>query len=507
MYGRDAGNIGRAWQETNVANSLRAPPRSGMVQVNEKRGRDVTHKRTKAALTGMILANLVWCLSLCSIHAGANKPAEPSQPVKLKEICNFEKKDGDMPERFLSVVFAPNDGQRVYTTSFAPKSGQVFLRSWDIAKGQVLWERAVATIEERRNIPPGAYRLTIEPQGYWIAFNDYEKVQVWEVRDWVFEDKGAGIKGHVFQAGRKHGDLKVAVEGTNRWVHAVRVSPGGLTLAAVYSGQRITWWDAVFARSSPPRFAFAQTWRPGENKREINAWDATCNQLLCLAFDPASGDPRSRKKFREVAVAGNYFRIAFWDLETRKKVRHWQIEDPEKPGRDAGRVYDLDWMQVKDQRYWVSAHARGEDYLFSYGRGVTLVLPGEDGGQSEGFVLVWDESGKKIARCHHAGAVLAVAVSPNDSWFVSGEFCKGWKVVPPNVAADPPRRGKWVDFLDLPSRVYLWDISGRKLAVGEGHNMGITDVAVSPDGKRIASCSADGTLRIWEVPATIPSRE
>jgi hypothetical protein len=128
----------------------------------------MTQKRTKAALTGMILANLVWCLSLCSIQAGANKPAEPSQPVKLKEICNFEKKDGDMPEWFLSVVFAPDDGQRVYTTSVAPMSWQVFLRSWDIAKGQVLWERAVATTELYK-IRPGTYRLTIEPQGYWIA--------------------------------------------------------------------------------------------------------------------------------------------------------------------------------------------------------------------------------------------------------------------------------------------------------------------------------------------------
>ena len=433
---------------------------------------------------------------------GTDKPAH--QPAaRLKEILRFEKKEGDEPERFLSVVFAPDDGQRVYTTSFAPKSRQVFLRSWHVANRQPLWERAVATIEKDRNVPPGAFRLTIEPVGRWIAFNDYEKVQVWEVRDVVSEDKTLGIKSQLFQAGKKHGDLKVAVEGTNRWVHAVRVSPDGQRLAAVYSGQRITWWDVVWLGAYPPRIGFAQSFQPGTNKREINAWDATCNQLGCLAFDPASGDPRSGRKFREIAVAGNYARIAFWNLETRKMVRHWQIHDPAKPDRDEGIVYDLDWMLVKDQLYWVSAHALGDHDLFTYGRGVRMVQNKD--GQSEGFVLVWGDSGKKVARCQPLGAVLAVAVSPNDSWFVSGEFCKAWKVVPPDIAAGLPipMRGKWVDFLDLPSHIYIWDISGRKLAVGEGHRMGVTDVAVSPDGKRIASCSADGTLRVWEVPATI----
>ncbi len=466
----------------------------------------MTQKRMKASLTTLILAGLVCCLSLCSNHAGANLPAEPSQPVKLKEICRLEEKDGDLPERFLSVAFAPGECHQVYTTSYAPKSRQVFLRSWDIAKRQLLWQRAVATIEQDRDVPLGAFRLTIEPDGRWIAFNDYEKVQVWKVRDFVFEDKGLGIKRHEFQAGKKYGDLPVAVEGTNRWVAAVRVSPDGQRLAAVYSGQRITWWDVVCRTSYPPQLGFAQHYRPNE-KMEINAWDETCNQLLCLAFDRCHYDPVAQRLDIRIAVAGNYARIAFWDLETRKKTGHWQIYDDEKPDRDPDKVYDLDWMRVKGQRYWVSAHASGDDALFSYGRGVRMVL-GKGEEQSEGFVLVWDESGKKIARCQHAGAVLAVAVSANDSWFVSGEFCKAWKVLPPEVAAGLPipRRGTWVDYLDLPSRIYIWDISGRRLAVGEGHAMGITDVAVSSDGKRIASCSADGTLRIWEVPATIHSR-
>ena len=53
---------------------------------------------------------------------------------------------------------------------------------------------------------------------------------------------------------------------------------------------------------------------------------------------------------------------------------------------------------------------------------------------------------------------------------------------------------------DFENAVSLWDTTtGKHLGTLQGHKQAIWSVAFSPDGRTLASSSADGSLRLWNV--------
>src|SRR6202008_3007600 len=114
-------------------------------------------------------------------------------------------------------------------------------------------------------------------------------------------------------------------------------------------------------------------------------------------------------------------------------------------------------------------------------RGNLLAVPGG----TDNLVHIWDVDRRaEVAVLKgHQSPILESCFSPDDSWVATTGFDRTvriWKV-PSALTSDGKPGGEWT-----------------QLQVLEGHGDTIHSVAVSRDGKWLASSSSDGSVRIWD---------
>ncbi len=107
------------------------------------------------------------------------------------------------------------------------------------------------------------------------------------------------------------------------------------------------------------------------------------------------------------------------------------------------------------------------------------------GGQTRGEIKIWDTTtGKQLLVLREERWANAVAFSPDGRWIASGSG---------DLAIMAPEE---------PGRLVIWDAeTGAEHLELKGHTFWITSVAFSPDGRHLASGSADRTIKIWELPS------
>lgn len=290
-------------------------------------------------------------------------------------------------------------------------------------------------------------------------------------------------------AGLVHAQERAALEGHADAVQCLDFSPDGSILASGGKDGTIRLWDVATAK--------------------LRSSIAAGNDVRALSFSPDG---------RKIAAGGGQ-RLAVWDAASGSAVavaRDFQGQvNAVVFSPDGSLFYTAD--RDGTVRLWDAATAAEKGTLQDGSSTITSLAVSPDGkaivAGTYQQALVWDPSKKEVvARLSgHARNVSALRFAPDGKTLVSGDESelRFWETASWKQAKLTKDFGRFASFSADGKRmaslrrggykVVLIDAeTGSDLAVFAGHDLAVNAVAVSPDGKTVASGSEDRAVKLWD---------
>lgn len=406
------------------------------------------------------------------------------------------------------VVWSP-DGRHIVSLGGHSTGRQMVL--WEASSGKELHEFAVEG---------SVCGASFSPDGKTLAAGDRHGVGLWDVasRKEVGRFAASGDTlvvayspdGKALAGAGRDGVLRVwqltdrreiaQLPGHKDLVRQIAWSPDGTTLASGCNDGTLRLWDVAASKELWQRsphgphmwpVAFApdgKTLASGGNDNIVRIWDAWKGEELRAIATGLSDGPRDlafSPDGKLLAMPAKHGNILLCDPATGKEVRRWQ----------AG---------VSINSLCFSPDSK------------TIA----SGGGAGSFVRLWDvASGReRMMERSHMGPLEAVAFTPDGKsvWSYARDKSRyRWNVATgegqrffgglDNGAWDPTCFSTDGQMLVTGGRrdgqIRLWDNDGKELATLGKHAGRAEGVAISPDGKLLASSGKEGEVRLWDVAA------
>jgi WD40 repeat protein len=376
-----------------------------------------------------------------------------------------------------NIAFSP-DGKTLASGSW---DGTVTL--WDVASRQPIGQPLTGHSQ-------GVTSVAFSPDGRTLASGALDgTIILWDVstalKPGLGEGEGTGVASRQL--------IDQPLTGHSFGVSSVAFSPDGKTLASSARDGAIILWDAASRQpigqplsghsGVANSVAFSpdgKTLASGNTDGAIILWDVASRQPIGQPLTGHSGVVHSVafSPDGKTLASGSHDRtIILWDVSTALK-----------PGLPAPAAQ----AQVSEgEGTGVASRQPIGQPLTGHSGVVYSVAFSPDGkrlasGSDDQTVILWDVTNRPpIGQplTGHSGMVNSVAFSPDGQMLASGGCGKG-----NNLSC-------------VQGEIILWDVASR-LPIGRplrGHSGVVNSVAFSPDGKTLASGSADGTVILWNV--------